>query len=316
MGNTKTQFKGVLMLLLTAIIWGVSFVAQSVGTDILGGFSFNGIRTLIGAVVLLPFVIYGSVKKKKGLSLSELKEYKKTSRKEFKIGIFIGVIFCIACNAQQYAFVYGCSSGKVAFITAMYMFIVPIIKMISGKRIPALTIVSVIIGIAGMYFLCINPSDLSTFGLGEVFALVCAVFYALHIVFIEKYAAECDDIKLSFTQFAFSGIVTSVLMLVFENPTLEGIKLSVIPLLYSGVLSCGVAYTLQIVGQKYTEATVASILMCLESVFAAIAGALLLKEYMSIREIIGACIMFSAIILSQIAQNPKFNKKTEVTSLN
>lgn len=296
------------MLFLTALIWGVSFVAQSVGTNILGGFSFNAIRTLIGALALLPIVVFKTKKQKAGLDEIQRADNKDRSIKELKIGIGIGVIFCIACNAQQFAFVYGCSSGKVAFITAMYMFIVPIIKRIMGKKIPMITMVSVFIGIVGMYLLCIDPSDLFSLGLGEVFAFLCAIFYALHIIFIEKYASECDNIRLSFTQFLFSGIVTAVLMLIFENPTLAEVKMSLVPLMFSGIFSCGIAYTLQIVGQKYTEASVASILMCLESVFAAIAGALILKEYMSDREILGACIMFAAIILSQMAQRPRKRK--------
>lgn len=296
----KKQILGVMLLLLTALIWGVAFVAQSVGMDSVDGFTFNGIRILIGAFVLLPVVLVREKKTKAGMNEQQLKAYKVTNKKTLIYGSIIGLIFCIAGNFQQFAFNYT-TSGKIAFITAMYMFFVPIIGIFLKKRIPALTWICVVIGFIGMFFLCINPNDMSGLNKGDFLAVIGSVFFAFHILAVERFAPNTDGIKLSCIQFFVSGCITCVLMFIFEHPQISAIRSAIIPLLYAGVLSCGLAYTFQIIGQKYTEATVASILMSMESVFGVLAGALILHEMLSHRELIGCIIMFAAIILSQLS---------------
>ena len=297
----KTQWKGVVMLMLTALIWGSSFVAQSVGMESVGAFTFNGIRTLMGAIVLLPFILIRDKIQTRSMTAEQVKDRKAMDKKTFRYGLVLGVVFCAACNFQQFAFEYS-TSGKIAFITALYMFFVPLFGLFLKKRVPWLTWVCVVFGFIGLYFLCIGPDGLGGVNRGDLRALVCSVFYAVHILLIEKFASDVDGIKLSFVQFVVSGVITCILMFIFETPQMSAILTAIVPLLYSGIMSCGLAYTFQIVGQKYTEATVASLIMCMESVFAVLAGALILHELLSDREIVGCVIMFVAIIVSELSE--------------
>lgn len=284
------------MLLLTAIIWGSSFVAQSVGMQSIQAFTFNGIRTLIGALLLFVFLIFASPK---------------ISKKTLQNGLILGVVFFIASNLQQYAFYYS-TSGKIAFITAFYMFFVPIIGRIIGRKISGITWLCVFMGLIGLFFLCINPEDMTEINKGDLYALGCAIFYAIHIMLVDKFTAESDGdslsgVKLSFLQFALSGTISIICMFLIENPQISSIKIALPALLYSGIMSCGLAYTFQILGQKHCEPVTASLLMCLESVFAVISAAIVLREIPTLTEGIGCIIMFVAIIISQIADGKKNN---------
>ena len=299
----KTQLKGVLLLFLTAFIWGSSFVAQSVGMANVESFTFNGVRTLLGAATLLPVVLIKD--------LITLKKYGKPSRDKVKSntrkiligGTAMGIALCIASNFQQYAFSYpDHSAGKIAFITAFYMFFVPLLGLLIKKKVPIITWLSVAVGTLGLYFLCVGEEGFSAITKSDILSFICAVFYAVHILVIEKFAEDNDTIKLSFTQFLVSGTITVILMFIFEEPTISGINSSILPLLYSGIMSCGLAYTFQVVGQKYTESTVASLIMCLESVFGVLCGVIFLKEALTEREIAGCIIMFAAIIVSQFSE--------------
>lgn len=300
----KTELKGVFMLLLTALIWGSSFVAQSVGMESVRAFTFNGIRTLLGAAVLLPFILVRDKITGRSMTVEELEARKKSDRKMFKYGLILGIVFCVASNLQQVAF-YTSTAGKIAFVTAIYMFFVPIIGLFIGKRVSLVTWICVFAGFVGLYFLCIDPANLGGVNAGDLFALGCAFFYAIHILLVEKFAPDVDGIKLSCMQFVISGCISVVIMFLFENPQAVAIKSAVPAILYSGIMSCGVAYTFQIIGQKYTEATIASLLMCMESVFAVLAAAVILGDRLSGREIAGCVIMFAAIILSQVAEMKK-----------
>ena len=301
MVKQKTQWKGVVMLMLTALIWGSSFVAQSVGMESVEAFTFNGIRTLMGAVVLLPFILIRDRIQGKSMTAEQIKVRKATDKKTVRYGLVLGLVFCAASNFQQFAFEYS-TSGKIAFITALYMFFVPLFGLFLKKKVPLLTWVCVLAGFVGLYFLSIGPGGLGSVNRGDFRAFICAIFYAVHILLIEKFAPDVDGIKLSCTQFVVSGVITCILMFIFETPQMSAILTAIVPLLYSGIMSCGLAYTFQIVGQKYTEATVASLIMCMESVFAVLAGALLLHEVLSGREIVGCVIMFAAIVLSQLSE--------------
>ena len=301
MEKTKTQFKGVALLLLTAFIWGSSFVAQSVGMESVEAFTFNGIRTLMGAAVLLPVVLLRDGIAAKRLSPEQRQEKKDVDRNTLRYGAVLGVVLCTASNFQQFAFNYS-TSGKIALITALYMFFVPLIGLALRKRVPALTWLCVAAGFVGLYFLCIDPASDFAINKGDALAAACAFFYAIHILLVERFVPGADGIKLSFVQFAVSGAISCVLMFIFEHPQLSAIGAAIIPLLYSGVMSCGFAYTFQIVGQRYTEATLASLIMCMESVFGVLCGAVILHEVLSGREIAGCVIMLIAILLSQLSE--------------
>ncbi|WP_028504778.1 DMT family transporter [Ruminococcus sp. FC2018] len=306
----KTQLKGAVMLLLTALIWGMAFTAQSKGMESVGAFTFNGIRMLMGAAVLLPCILIRDRIAGKKLSPQEKAQKKRTDRKSLKYGVLLGVIFCVASNIQQQAFAYT-SAGKIAFITALYIFFVPLLGLFVKKRTPAVTWLCVLLGFAGLYFLCVDPKDIGEFNKGDLLAIGCAAVFALHILAIERFTAKADGLRLSAMQFLVGGVLSCAAMFIFEKPSISGISGAAIPLLYAGIMSCGVAYTLQIIGQKYTEATVASLLLCMESVFGVLTAAVILGERLNVREIIGCVIMFAAIILSQFSERlSRANKKT------
>jgi len=302
----KTQFKGVFLLLLTAFIWGVAFVAQSEGMEHIDAFTFSGIRMVFGVCVLLPFIIVRD--KMQNKKLPDDKKIKLFDKKLLVCGSMLGVVFFFACNLQQFAFYYT-GAGKIAFITALYMFFVPLFGLFFKKRVPWLTWVCVAFGFVGLWFLCIDPANLGGINVGDLLAMGCAVFFAVQILMIEKFAQQIDGVKLSCMQFLVAGTMSCICMFVFENPSLPAIGNAIVPLLYAGVMSCGIAYTLQIVGQKYTESTIASLIMCMESVFAVLASALLLNEVMTTREVVGCVVMFVAIILSQLSEMKFANKK-------
>ena len=301
----RTKPLGIALLLITAIIWGTSFVAQSIGMQSIDAFTFTGIRTTLGVIFLLPFT----------LIINKGFDFRKNTLRN---GLILGIVFSIAQNFQQFAFYYS-TSGKIAFITAFYMFFVPLFSVIFlKKRIAVLTWLSILMGLIGLFLLCMNPSDLTSINLGDILALICAVFYAVQIMLIDKFLEDgISGVQLSFMQFFVAAVISIVAMFIFEKPVLADIKTAAPSLLYSGIMSCGIAYTLQIVGQKHASPVVASLLMCLESVFAVIAAAIILHEGMSAREAVGCVIMFSAIILSQVSesfsaknQNPESAEQT------
>lgn len=307
MKNTKTSFKGVIILLLTAFIWGVSFVSQSVGAESVEPFTFMGIRTFMGATILLPIVlIRDNLAKKKFTTQKQFVDFKRNNKKTIFYGIILGLFLGVATNFQQFAFNYS-SAGKIAFITATYMFFVPIIGLFFRKKIPLVTWICIAFGFLGLFLLSFpQNNDFGNINKGDILALICALFFCGQILLIEKFAPLCDGIKLSCVQFYTSGIITLILMFIFETPNWQSIHTAAVPLLYSGIMSCGLAYTMQIIGQKYCEATIASLIMCMESVFAVLSAAILLHETLTPREIIGCVIMFLAILVSQI-----FNGKNQ-----
>lgn len=296
--SSKKSLLGVLILLTASFIWGSSFVAQSVGMEDVEAFTFSGVRSIMGALVLLPVILIKDGIEGRRMSAALKAERKAETKRSVLYGCVLGVFLCIATNFQQFAFYYS-TSGKIAFVTALYMFFVPIFGLFMRKRLPWLTWLSVALGFWGLFMLCVNPAELSNVNKGDLLSVACAFFFAFHILFIEKFAPKADGIKLSCTQFAVSGIISCVLMFVFETPSIAEIKNAAVPLMYSGIMSCGIAYTFQIIGQKHTEATVASLIMCMESVFGVLCGALILQERMKGREIAGCVIMFCAILLSQ-----------------
>ena len=291
----KRTLKGNLILLLTAVIWGISFVSQRVGMEYIKPNTFNGLRTMLGALVLVPFIL---VREKTGKSKTT--DGKQANRRLLIGGLICGVLLCLASTLQTWGMVYT-TSGKSGFITAMYMIFVPIIGLFMGKRLRLFTILGIVCGVVGMYLLTLSGTEL-VLNKGDLITLACAVIFAFHIMVIDRLSSEVDGVKLAFLQFFVCGTINIILMLLFENPDWNLVRSCTVPILYSGILSCGVAYTLQIIGQQYAEPTPASIIMSLESVFAALAGWVLLNEALQPEEIIGCVLMFAAIIIVQLPE--------------
>ena len=289
----KEQIKGSLSLFLAAIIWGVAFVAQSVGMDYVGPFTFNCVRTLIGGIVLIPCIVFlnrGKVKKKTNF----------TEKKRLLLGgICCGVALATGSTLQQFGIMYT-TVGKAGFITAFYIIIVPILGLFLGKKCGLSVWISVVIALAGLYFLCIM--DGFSIGKGDIYVFLGAIAFSIHILVIDHFTQFNDGVKMSCIQFFVCGILCFVPMMLFEHPEISVILLAWKPILYAGVMSCGVAYTLQIVGQKNMNPTVASLILSLESVTSVIAGFLVLHQNLSHRELIGCGLMFIAIVLAQLPQ--------------
>lgn len=297
MEKTQIKLKNSLLLLLTATIWGVAFVAQSVGMDYMGSFTFSAVRNLIGGVALLPVIWFlGRGKNKQPLPASHCKENNRTL---IAGGIACGVLLCLASNFQQLGIKYT-TVGKAGFITACYIVIVPVLGLFLKKSCGPFIWLAVILALAGLYLLCIQ--DGFSVGKGDFLVLICSVLFSLHILVIDHFSPLVDGVKMSCIQFFVCGILSGIPALIFEEPTLSGIAAAWIPILYAGVMSCGVAYTLQIVGQKGMNPTIAALILSLESCISVLAGWLLLGQSLSARELAGCMIMFCAIVLAQLPQ--------------
>ena len=290
-----------LLLLLTATIWGVAFVSQSVGMDYVGPFTFNAARSLIGAAVLVPCIalLKKIQKKEEGPEEVHKKEDKRTL---LRGGICCGVILAVASSFQQFGLLYT-TVGKAGFITAMYIILVPLLGIFAGKKVGLRIGISVVIAVAGLYLLCMTES--LRLEAGDILVLLCAVVFSFHIMVIDHFSPLADGVKMSCIQFLTCGILCGICMFLFEAPKLSMILAAWKPVLYAGVMSCGVAYTLQIVGQKGMNPTVASLIMSLESVISVLAGFVLLHEVLSRRELFGCVLMFAAIILAQLPERKR-----------
>ena len=299
----KGTMKNSLLLFLTAFIWGVAFVAQSVGGDAVGCFTFNGVRSLIGALVLLPVISFLDKQKKKELGEEKFLEQKGDKKTLIVGGICCGLMLCIASNFQQFGISFT-TVGKAGFITAMYILIVPILGLFMKKKVGVKVWLGVVLATIGLYMLCMTSEKLSL-SKGDLLVLVCAGFFSLHILIIDYFSPKVDGVRLSCIQFLVCGVISMVTAFVFETPNVTAILSGWLPILYAGVLSCGVAYTLQIVGQKNMDPTVASLILSLESVFSVLAGWVILNQKLSIRELSGCGLMFLAIILAQLPEKRK-----------
>ena len=306
MKKESIPVRNSLLLLLTATIWGVAFVAQSVSMDYIGGFTFNAVRNLIGALTLLP-VIWGLGKTK---APEEKKRIQASSDRKTLItgGICCGILLCFASNFQQFGIKYT-SVGKAGFITACYIVIVPIIGIFLKKKCSPFIWIAVILSLCGLYLLCLTPGEGFAIGKGELLVLICAFLFSLHILTIDHFSPLVDGVKMCCIQFLVRGILSGIPALIFESPDLAGIFAAKIPVLYAGVMSCGVAYTLQIVGQKNMNPTVASLILSLESCISVLAGWIILGQKLSTREIIGCVVMFGAIVLAQLPQKETASEK-------
>lgn len=304
------QIRHSLILLLTAIIWGVAFVAQSVGMDYVGPFTFICVRSLIGGVVLIPCIAFLEKLNKQSKSHKEEGAEKSknmvppNNRMLFIGGVCCGLALCFASCFQQFGILYT-SVGKAGFLTAFYIIIVPILGLFFGKKCGPFIWIGVLLALAGLYFLCMTES--LRLGTGDILVFICACLFSIHILVIDYFTQYADGVKMSCIQFFICGILSGIAMLIFEKPEPVQLLAAWKPILYAGVLSSGAGYTLQIVGQKDMNPTVASLILSLESVVSVLAGMLLLNQHLTSRELLGCALMFTAIILAQLPQKKPHN---------
>ncbi len=300
----RQKLKGNLLLLLTSLVWGISFIAQSKGVELITPMAFNGIRTMLGAIVLVPVILFLDYsKKKKGAPIQKI------DKTLIIGGLVCGLCLCVASTLQTAGMIYT-SPGKSGFITALYMVLVPIVGLFMGKKTRPAVWISVLIAVCGLYLMCISES--LSINIGDVLTLFCALVFTFHILAIDHFAPKVDGVKLACMQFFVCGALNLAYVFLFEEPKLDPILDCWLSIGYSGIFSCGVAYTLQIVGQKYTDPTSASILMSLESVFATLTTVILVALGWNLtggqltgREILGCVLMFAAIILVQLPERKK-----------
>ena len=312
------QAKRSLMLALTALIWGVAFVAQSVGMDYVGPFTFNSVRSFIGGLVLLPMIpLLDRMKKRPA---AELKAELKSQKKMLVIGgLICGALLAVASSLQQIGLV-DTTPGKAGFITALYIIIVPVLGLFMKKKPSVLVWAGVALAAVGMYLLCfsegidfrtlvvpgpdgeeiIHTGESFSVNRGDIMIMLCALMFSFHILVIDRFSPRVDGVRLSMIQFFVCGALCAVPMLLMEKPDLSSILSAWLPILYAGALSCGVAYTLQIIGQRNINPTVASLILSLESVFSALAGWLILGDTLTGRELMGCALVFIAILLAQL----------------
>lgn len=331
------NLKGSFILMLTAFIWGTAFVAQVSGADSVGTFEFNASRCFVASLFLGLVILFQDkvLKKKKNITqeagiikagegiLQADADKMQADAKKAKTGanahgwpvaggILCGIALFFAMSFQQAGIsAYPdnvAASGRAGFLTATYVVMVAVITQLKNRRFNGCVTISVIGTLAGMYLLCISDGISSIYH-GDVLVLFCAVCFTMHILVIDRFSKE-DSVKLSCIQFLVTGILSMLMCLFFEQPSISALMDVIWPMLYAGVMSSGVAYTLQMIGQKYAEPSVASIVMSLESVFAVLAGCVLLNEILSKRELLGCALVFLSVILAQL---PQFKKKPDAS---
>ncbi|MBR1534028.1 MAG: DMT family transporter [Ruminococcus sp.] len=298
----KNNLLSSALLLLAAIIWGFAFVAQNALSDTVQPFTVNATRSLIASVALIPVAYFT-----RRINGKKLRETTPADRKRLlKAGVFCGILLCISVNLQQFGIALYPAGAPVeahsGFLTAMYILFVPIFGLFLKKRPGIFVLIAVGIAVIGLYLLCLSDG-LEALYMGDIVELICGMSFALQILCVDHYIGEVDGVKLSAMQFFVTGVLSAILMLIFEQPDLTAILDAWQPLLYLALMSSGVGYTLQIIGQKYSSSpTLASILMSMESVFAAIGGVIFMGVVPKTAELIGCGVMFIAIIIAQIPE--------------
>lgn len=292
------HLKGTLLLTLTALIWGIAFVAQSIGMEHVGPWTFICTRYVLGALVLIPVICIST---KKRLSQSQDSIFDADIRKNTLIGgALCGIFLFSASLLQQYGIIYT-SVGKAGFITALYIIIVPILSIFLHRKIGMNEWIGAAIALIGFYVMSIQGK--TAINNGDLLILICAFLFSMQIMTIDRYVDKVDPVAMSFVQFLVCAILGFLGMIIFEKPDLASLSSAAIPILYAGLLSSGAGYTLQILGQKDLKPTVASLLMSLESVFSALAGFIILHQILSTRELIGCILVFVGVISAQIGSS-------------
>lgn len=296
----KIKIRNSLLLLLTAAIWGTSFVAQSVGMDYLGPFTFNMLRSLLGGLFLLPCILLLNRVFPRNIEKNNPAQKKENQRLLWKGGISCGILLAFATGFQQVGIQYT-TVGRAGFITACYIIIVPVIGLtFFHKKCRSTIWAAVALALVGLYLLCIT--DGFDIGKGDFYIFICSLLFSLHILVIDHFSPLVDGIKMSCIQFFVCGGISAIFAFGTETPDLSNILMAWGPLLYAGILSCGVAYTLQIVGQKNLNPTVASLILSMESCISVLSGWILLNQKLTARELTGCVLMFTAIILAQLPE--------------
>lgn len=283
------EYKAALLLVLASVIWGFTFVFQSQAADLIGPFTYNGIRMLIGALVLSPLALKGIKKRKADPVYTKNLTYG---------GLICGLLIAAASVTQQYG-IGLTSAGRAGFITSIYALFVPVFSVVIGKKVSPGLWLCVLAGLTGAFLLS-TGAESGKIGTGEVMLFICAILFTFQIMTVDYYAPYIEGPDISFVQFLVGGSISLICAFIFETVTWQIIKAAAVPILYAGIFSCGIAYTLQIVGQKYVQPTKATLILCLESFWAAVGGALILGETMTLREIMGCAITLGAVIVSQL----------------
>lgn len=302
--NTKIYtLTHTLMLLVASFFWGTTFVAQSLGAEYVGAGTYLALRTYIGIIFLLPFVLYRDKKdiKGSGLGTQELQDKRSREKQAFiKGGMLAGLFIFLASFAQQYGIAYT-SVAKAGFLTTLYVVFVPIISLFFGRRFDNKIWISIALSVIGMYLLCMNGSFYLE--IGDALMILSALGFSVQILAVSRYSKRIDPVKLTLAQFIVEALLATIVMLVLERPDLSSIHSALPAILYAGIFSSGIAYTLQSLGQKNLNPAIASIAMCLESVFGTLSGWIVLGQKLSLREATGCILMFVAIVLTQFLGN-------------
>lgn len=295
------RLKSNIMLLLAALIWGVAFVAQKSGMEFVGPYTFNCVRCFIGSLVLIPVIKLFD--KPTEADLAKTQEQKKADRKVLALGgLCCGLALFGGTTFQQKGLLTA-DAGKAGFITALYIVLVPVVSLFFKKKSRPAIWIGVVLGAIGLYLLCVPAGgSFSSINKGDILLFCCAIAFTAHILVIDYFSPKTSGVKLSCIQFAVCGVLSAIPMFILEDPQMSAILDCWLPILYTGVLSSGAGYTLQIVGQKNTDPTVASLILSLESVFALLAGIVVLNEILTLSEALGCLIMFTAIIITQLPE--------------
>lgn len=289
----KNKFKGAVSLFAATLIWGTAFVAQSVGMECIGPFTFQAIRCGLAVLFLVPLSFLLEIPR--GGPRATLARW--GNKKLWKAGMICGGALFVAASLQQVGLVYT-DAGKAGFLTAMYIVLVPILGLFLGRKVTKSAVFSIVMAVIGLYLLsCLGVSRVN---IGDLLLMGCALGYAVQILCVDCFAMDVDGLRLNCIQALVASVLSVPFMVLTEEINLAAILSCTLPLLYAGVMSMGVAYTLQIVGQQHMEPTGASLIMSLESVIAVLSGWLILKETMTGPEILGCCLVFAAVILSQL----------------
>lgn len=296
------KMRSNLLLFTTALIWGSAFVAQKAGT-VLEPFTYNGLRMFIGGLVLVPVIFLLRKINNNDKEAIQKTELEKEKEKKTLIwgGLWCGICIFVASSLQQFGMYFETDAGKTGFITALYIVIVPLLGLFLKKKVKPIVWFCVVLGAIGFYLLCIAGHGTGfSITKGDFFVLLCSFAFSCHILVIDYFTPKCDGVILSCIQFFVAGVLGLICMAIFEDPDLAAIIDCWFPILYCGVLSCGVAYTFQTLGQRDAEPAIASLILSLESVFAVICGVLFASESLTGYEILGCVVIFAAVVLSQL----------------
>lgn len=288
------EFRASFLLLLTAAIWGGGFIAQRVGSQSIGAFTFNGVRFALGSLSLIPLLLYFRIKGRKAPKEEEHREI--SFMATLKAGVLLGAVLFIAASLQQVGVTYS-TAGKAAFITGLYIVFVPLLGIFLKQKLRWVVWAGVTLAVVGLYLLC--GTDRFSISTGDPFVLVGAVFWAVHILLVDRYTKTMDALKLSCIQFATCSVLSLITALLFERISWAGLLQGIVPILYGGICSVGVAYTLQVFGQKHAKPSHAAIILSMEAVFAALFGMVILGELLNGRETAGCALMLAGMLVAQ-----------------